>query len=582
MPPWVTRQWHVLRGLKPATARIYRAHHLALRAYSQTSDGDDRDGTLKLSTANSAIIIPSSIVGTTPEDLIKHITPVEKKHLTRDRFAVFLVTPSFAPWLLDDSAFVHKALRQAYGEWFSLAKQPYTRVHALCAVVDKLPAPRTLPSLDDITSLEKEARDRAKQPPVGETGLEGIAYATLCFSDSIPSSSEPPADQAAITFVASKTSEDSAGYFSDTLRLPLANTVFQTGTPSTMIYSTWEKSKDAVDFTLKAKQQVTHHGIMIHTGAPGTKQTSALTVPLIPLTTPRQVEASMGNILRRITGPDGNSVVASQELEKVVPQFYSARGESAQATMAWALVMSKETLEPILAATNSILGRLSEDASKGSAAADAELWENLWKKHPTAFNDLVANALAAGARLHRVLSGGGGWGKKAGLLSLDPVATAQDNNSTEGSMFDGPGDLSFALQQVARDGDFIQFFISPSSGTQGGSADDIEKLKGLENLDNKWSWELGTIPSTADALPAGSWQHDAATPKETFVLRHSFGALTEAGMMISRQFKLDPNESFSLIGGSKVDVPFSRFSAVTTGLEEGIHEEAVCDPVEQA
>ncbi|KAF2644070.1 hypothetical protein P280DRAFT_466758 [Massarina eburnea CBS 473.64] len=568
MPPWVARQCHVLRGLKPASVRVCRRPHVSLRPYTQAPTGDD--GNLKIRSANSAIIIPRSVVGTTPEDLIQHITPIGKGRLKYNRCAVFLVTPSFAPWLLDDSAFIQKAIHHTYSECLGPADPRYARVYALCAVVDKLPAPKPIHPAED---LGNEAASRSNQPPIGESGFEGMAYATLRYADWIASSFEPPDDQALISFVASTTSE-SVGYFADTLRLPLANTIFQTGSPSTMIDSLWVKNKGGQEFALKRKRSAKHHSIKIHAFAPGTRQASSLAVPLIPLTVPRRVEASMGNILRRVTGPDGESALASQELEQVVPQFYNARRESSQATMVWALVISKEKLKPILAATDSALGRLPDDIATGSMMTDAELWDSLWKKRPAAWNDLVPNALVAGARLHRVLSGGGGWGKKAGLLSLDPVASAPDTNSSASDMSDGPDNLSSALQQVARDGDYIQFFISPSNNIDD-SVDPLQQLQEAAGLGSKWSWELGTIPSTVDALPAGSWQHNSSTTKETFVFRNCFGALTEGGVSINRNFELRRKEASPPIGGSKIDVPFSRFSSASLGPEGDIHDEDV-------
>lgn len=274
----------------------------------------------------------------------------------------------------------------------------------------------------------------------------------------------------------------------------------------------------------------------------------------------------MGNIVRQVTGPDGTTVAASQELERVVPEFFGARGESPKATAVWALVMSKEIQAHVLSITGSMLGRSPDSDSVEAIGAGKQQWEKLWARKPPVWNDLVSEAIAAGARLHRVLSGGGGWGKKAGLLSLDPVANTPET-PTEDVMADDPSDLSSALPSVVRNGEFIQFFASPPE-TASQPWSDAVKLKRMSRWRKRWHWELGTIPSTADALTAGSWQHDSAASKETYVFRGSFGALTEDGITMNGHFR-SPGEEPSKVRKSKVDVPFSRFSMVQVEDQPG-------------
>ena len=476
-----------------------------------------------------------------PEDILSHIEPLSKSHAMRYRFAVFFVTPSFARWLLDDSVFLHKALTNIYPELLGPNTRP--RIHALCAVVDRLPVPRPI---EDKHHMMREAYERLRNPPVGEIGHEGIAYAALPFHDSIATSSAKDQVKAAISFVSAKGEGGEEADLSDAIRLPLANTVFQTGSPTTMTYSYWAVPKGSKKLTLKEKRDVSHHGIRMQTSPENSS--SMLSIPLIPLSKPRLVEASMGNILRRITGPGGESITASQELEKNVPRYFSARREPSQATTVWALIMDREVLAAAQGWTDTLL-----EAAQFSEGAQTEdtLWEDLWKTDPPVWNPLVTHALASGARLHRVLSGGGGWGKKAGLLSLDPMPVPS-SDSPEFGQLDGPGDLSDALQQVAREGDSIQFFISPSA------TPDV-KLPKISQREEVWGLELGTIPSTTDALPAAAKQ--SKTNKIT-VYKNMFGALSEGGMVMSRSFKVDGESSYGLIGASTIDVPFTRFSAV--------------------
>lgn len=475
------------------------------------------------------------------------------------------MTPSFATWLLDDQDFLQKALRRAYAHLLDRNETPYARIHALCAVVDKLPESRPIGNIDN---LKEENLQRIQYPAVQETGHEGIAYATLRPSASLPTSSSVGPDKAAISFVASEQSDHNGGHFSDSIRLPLANTVFQTGSPTMMTYSTWEKAKGSQDFTLKEKRNISHHGIRMQ--AENNIQSTVLSVPLVPLSKPRQVEASMGNILRRVTGPNGQSITASQELEQHVPKYFSARGEPSQATTVWALVMGPEKTLEANPETCFFLQRTqaSEGSNDLQDQSEAKLWENLWKQDPPSWTPSVPVALKSGARLHRVLSGGGGWGKKAGLLSLDPIPTMEANSADGLSDFDENGpNLDSALQQVARPGDWIQFFISPSVPVKGEAIADSHDGKQV------WGLELGTIPSTTDAMPVVPGEAETAGGNKISVFKSTFGALAEEGMVISRSFKLDQGNSFSTIGSSTVDVPFSRFSALNWRTESSPEED---------
>ena len=102
------------------------------------------------------------------------------------------------------------------------------KLYALCAVVDRLPEPQPFGT----ASLADEFSHRATQPPVTETGHEGIAYVVLPRKAGAvinPISK----DQACIDFLA-HTHTDVQGRHCDRIRVPLANTVFQTGEQSTM------------------------------------------------------------------------------------------------------------------------------------------------------------------------------------------------------------------------------------------------------------------------------------------------------------------------------------------------------------
>ena len=492
---------------------------------------------------------------------MKHINPVSHANVTTDTFCVFLVTPSFAPWLHDDSFFLYEAVRRAYSKAFTGAPGRLT-IQALCAVVDKLPAGR---AFTPAAPFDDEVVRRNSEPPVNDPGYEGIAFATLPAAASISSTSPTSPTKGAIDFVLSgQTTKENI--YSDTWRLPLANTVFQTGMPTTMHLSQWGLLPERKFVGLEKKTDISHHGIgLTAAGEPAGQPRSALSIPLLPLTLPRRVEGCMGNIIRRVVGPNQESVTASAELEKVVPQFFKSRGEPSQPTTAWALVIPKSQKLEVARRTKKLLTKRIANNEMGSDL-HAALWERLWQSDPAAWDKLVPWALREGARLHRVLSGGGGWGKKAGLLSLDPVPTSEEipirmEDATSG--FDGPGDFSTALTPVVQDGDAIQFFISPTSSNKADVVEhkEFEKLKSTPK-DRTWGCELGTIPSTVDSIPGGSWQHIGSGRQYVAIFNHSFGALAEGGMTLTRRLRVAPGAPLSTLSTTTIDVPYSRFWTV--------------------
>lgn len=473
-------------------------------------------------------------------------------------------------------------MEKALGQLYKNVVGPKPIVHAICAVVNKLPAANPLRG-DDVGL---EAEHRINNPPVNETGFEGIAYVTLPAKAELSATPKMGGELGCIDFLA-HTHTVNQGRQDDRVRVPLANTVFQTGQISTLINSTWERSPDGDGFQRRTRKERKTAVINLSKEdpkPPNSPQTyipqeaPALSIPLIPLTFPRQVDGHMGNIVRGVIGPDGERITASTELEQVVPQYFKSRGEPAQATSAWALVIPKRKARYSLDSTKRLLLRNSAktlggedpEVAKHSPEESLESWQAFWQKDPPSWNANIQNAIASGARLHKVLSGGGGWGKKAGLLSLDPVPfgapVPEKELSTDhtSDTFDSVDDFSTALKPVCKDGDFIQFFISPGASQTEDTAS-FEYLKTLERSasGHTWSWEFGVVPSTVDSIPGGSWQHTATGSEEIAVFRGSFGALTEAGLTLMRGRRADTKTGLAQpLGSTMIDAPFSRWSAV--------------------
>lgn len=483
-----------------------------------------------------------------------------------------LVTPSFASWIEDD-AHLGRVLYRIYGKTLLRGRKkknvPPLHIQVLCAVVDRLPVGR---AISPKTTLHAEASHRATEVPVAGSGFEGIAYTTLPLSLSVPSKELSHHAPGAIDFILRERVIDNT-FTRDLVRLPLANTVFQTGKTTTMSLSKWTINDvhATKPLTLSTKKSVSRHGIHIADldGSPD-DLVSAFSIPLIPLTVPRLVEGCMGNIIRRLTGPGGETITASSELEDVVPRFFKSRGEPAQSTTAWALVVPRANVDAAAARTSQLLDKLG-DATTDEDALDKR-WEQLWRCDPPAWNTLVSQQLAEGARLHRVLSGGGGWGMKVGLISLDPVplneADRPPNTEEFSSNLPDPKDFASTLSPVVQDGDSIQFFIPPTPylTAEVARTDSEEQLKAISGK-GAVGWEIGTIPSTVDSIPGQSWQHSsqAATGSSgssgSSVFRNTFGALTEGPLTIVKYFNSGSAAEDPVTTTTAVDVPLSRYWA---------------------
>jgi hypothetical protein len=186
--------------------------------------------------------------------------------------------------------------------------------------------------------------------------------------------------------------------------VPVANTVFQNGRTSTMFASRWEggvlepwRVAERVDVGKRVVRLPTEAGEEV-----------GVSVPLVSITPLRPVQAALGNILKTLL-VDGEAVPASKELEANVPKLLESRsrmglGEIQGPLNVWALVVP---------------ARLGLEWQFGA----------LRRLH-------VQRLLEEGCRLHRVLSGGGGWGAKQGLLSLDPDSRFETTDEEDVERFE--------------------------------------------------------------------------------------------------------------------------------------------------
>lgn len=323
-----------------------------------------------------------------------------------------------------------------------------------------------------------------------------------------------------------------------TLQLPLANTLFETGHPQTMLRSEWSSTDGALNL-LSMKHLVLAEALLdlssMWDASHQIRQTDVL-ADLVPLTPTQKVHTAMGNVIRELSDPaDAQNVIpASQQLENSVASYFRALNVPQQAVSVWALVVpdSLPHQSPFDAAS------IQEEPGPKVGAASDDLVE-LWKAPGIMWQDHVLGALARGGRLVKVLSGGGGWGKRAGLLSLDSETSfvAPDDEIPDTMPFDAPAFLT--APGAAKPGESVQFFISTQERS---TSEPVSLRRRLVTLD------FGTVAS--EALASES-EVAVEGPAHLDIYENYFGALTEKG--IALKVAQDDHAAWT-----KVNVPDSR------------------------
>lgn len=276
------------------------------------------------------------------------------------------------------------------------------------------------------------------------------------------------------------------------ITVPLANTLFQTGKKHT---STPAGLSQISFFSAKAALNAGY----------------VIDLPLVPLTEPTQVVESTGNILRSVWKEDRSDVVpASTALEASVAKMYKEKH---------AAVTEQGKLE--------IFAFVSKD------------------KHTA--NSISSSSRPTGYRIYRLLSGGGGWGEKIGLLSLDPQDCGPwaDHSHAIAEEYTGT-ELSNAL---INPGDWVTFaYAAPEKATE--SQHTKMSFQAIRKLD-----EVEPEPQEDDSYFVEGW----------------FGACSEEGFAVQRADK-DQRPTFSKrrivdVPGASVNFIQRMVPGVVKGVE---------------
>ncbi|KAL7935031.1 hypothetical protein V8C35DRAFT_300492 [Trichoderma chlorosporum] len=296
--------------------------------------------------------------------------------------AVLLTTPNFAKDL-ENADIMGKFAQLMAGS------ADVGGFHVLSAVVDHLAAPTgSLKPLQGVSVLRGHLDDMLpylwrEQPPKSRDDADSVSALTFSLGD--------PA-----------------------LTLPLARTTFHNSRPSTLLSSEFDLTQSAA----KLARQAEKHSQSVNISLDHNIQSLAhldIWAPLMPLTQPRTVTESFGNIIRGIE-VDGATIPASTELEDIVNALHKQNAQSGVLSGpvgVWAMVI------PNPETSDALEEWLQEAPEPISALPDVDDIRDTVKATAQHLKLLYSH----GGRLYKILSGGGGWGAKKGLLSLDPQRT---------------------------------------------------------------------------------------------------------------------------------------------------------------
>lgn len=410
------------------------------------------------------------------------------RYTTGEQHTVFiLATSTFASWLEASSEFIPQALQCVFGSFSSVG------VDVVCGVVDGL-APRPV-------SMEQPCEEEGFSI-LHKAGKQENVWDN---NDTVPN----PNLQSTLTFRANKGGKVA-------LTLPLANTLFHNGRHSTLLLSRWRSSGGSFEIT---RGQTEKQNITLNVLGKERYPHIRTRIPCIPLTPMRRIQSGLGNIVRTIDfGEGGVKDVgsASRELEISVPEYLTKHGHGHSIIDVWALIVPQNAFSDFWMESEEIL-TTDVDALRAKRSSSTAKGRRY-----------VGDCMDRGAILCKVLSGGGGWGVKQGLLSLDPQTTYSMNNESRYDYSEGSLDEQqvSALGSMAQEGAFIQFLVAVKS------RDPVESLEETEPEyveSTRRSTVVGVVPSTVDDI------HDEQQEKPAFDLQvylGHFGCVSESGMFL--------------------------------------------------
>ena len=300
------------------------------------------------------------------------------------------------------------------------------------------------------------------------------------------------------------------------LQLPVANTLFQNGKTSTLFVQRWnlQISKESTSEHISSKktwlqQQMVQMGAVFADEGMRFQLDHRVHSHLVPITPARTITAAVGNIVRKISGGDASAEAApaSEELERAISTAIQQGQIPAQQAGVWALIRPQKYA-----------------VLDGAAQLQGTV------------RDVIQYAILSGGRLHKVLSGGGGWGEKHGLLALDPDSDYSHHHRASEPSFGDDQDVELekreALGEVAKPGDSITFYVYKLS-SDAHPANLHTPVFLNSNQAAAATLTFGSLPSTMDAMPKVDTTEAEAHPQSELVVEENcFGMLSEQGMSL--------------------------------------------------
>ncbi|KAK7417200.1 hypothetical protein QQZ08_011723 [Neonectria magnoliae] len=425
-------------------------------------------------------------------------TKVNLANPNRHDAAVILATPQYAK-LLEEDVFMNEFVD------FMSGSEQLKQFHVLGAVVDHI-APPLL----------------RNKPIQGMSILRGPLDSILpdLWTPAPPKAVEDANKVAALTI----------DFGDPHLTIPLANTTFLNHRTSTLLTSRFDLSQGSPRLDERIEKHWQQITLPLEKQLQSVKDLGLWT-PLVPLTHPRVVTESFGNIVRRVSVND-ESTPASNELEPAVDELHNKKSYLVQQSSmgVWAMITP-----PLY----------SQTGTDPSGACDPDPAATYDENHSA--TELMASTSSRlqglyeqGGRLYQILSGGGGWGAKKGLLSLDPQRT------------------HFSLSEEEEMQRFIQAMDGGNFVPVGSMIQFFASTKTPANQPASESF-TGVIFGTASTTSASAGE---STESDPVVVDNLFGALSSDGIFVtSSDPAADTTPGFNK--DWRLNVPHSRIFVKT-------------------
>ncbi|RKF55359.1 putative v-type c subunit family protein [Erysiphe neolycopersici] len=417
----------------------------------------------------------------------------------RAQSLVVLATPNHIAWL------ENKNIREFISQLFlgHASKSPRT-IEVICACVDGL-----APNSEEINC--------GQLATISEGISVFMSTSTNQFSDSLPTIQTSSSllssrkagidDECSLSFQHGLDINTKSSYQTT---IPLANTIFTNGRRSTLIFSKWQITENGIN---QFEGPILPLNILID--IPTVMKKLSLQISAKSLTEPRLIENGFGNIVRKLKAEGQNSFPASHELEKVIAEAHRKNALHSNNGI-WALVIPHSMLRKEKTTNIPLDINLSSEQELDNSYLES----------------LVKN----GAKIFRVLSGGGGWGAKEGLLALDPIISFGNTNEHQVEQIVDEISIrenrEIILGNMAQEGALIQFLQTADRPKI--------SLPSPRNEFQKSEFVFG-------CQIADSGKSIITDSSGTALISGLFGCISETGV-----FFQSPN-----IGSTKIDMPYS-------------------------